>query len=801
MTALPQTSVVFVGLLASLTYVATGCSSGDLNPGPSGEPVAQEQEALDSFCTYDASKPLAGSATRSTEDWWSLGGTNLLPFVDVSTDLACGVSLSTVGQVVCFLPDTYSTIAVAKITNWGGGCAANGSSCTGVPIASSPPRAVAILKHTEKPARLGGSDYGVYVLLADSKVMVTRGESDHFYEGTNFKTYSLFISPVSSTGQSLSFKKIVWINEDGMADLSLTPRLLALTTDNALYYTDYSGAPWKHYIDGVRDMSHLPGRGDTIVFTNGQVHYGAFNPSGTWRGYLPNPSGSSIVAVGGTYALTNDGCHGDCADNISTFCAGDDTRILHFDWPSWKWEPFASRLVLEKSSLADTYYPIGPNYTCPNCSPQIAGSIVDPHGFGANVGPSGSPFNVGPFVNWAGGSRTQYYTPQNGLLPYPFPQCLHSPCTGYCAELLDGTPCPADGPTARVCNWGTCQACGGTSQFPCPGLDCSSVPGGAAAAVINSSGKCVPRSEYFGSWSPVPGGVGTYSAPAVNSRDFRGSLDLYATRIDTGSLHFNFGHASDGINWDWDGWVSLGHPTTGIKGKPSSTTWWNGASRGGAVAIRSQVGAQAQILVKFLNAAGNFGPWTQVSWGDLEQDPAMTFTGSSLYVFAPGTDHQFYFSKNDISGGYDAANWTPWQVIPGGYLTSEGSAVAYEGKLYLAARGTDGLYYLNKSTEGGASWSGWNVVPSSTTFVSGPALFASWSGLDIFGTAAASVDGNQALLNSKSRDFALDFRTTWTPFRSAGGNLTSAPAVTAYGRTLLFARATDGKIWRLGYRD
>jgi hypothetical protein len=333
---------------------------------------------------------------------------------------------------------------------------------------------VAILKHTEVPYRSGGGTYGVYVLTADSRVMVTNGDSDKAYQGTNFETYSLFLPPVSSTGQTLSFKKIVWINEDGMAgnDPAVTPYLVALTTDNNLYYTTYAGKPWQGYLPGVRDVSHLPGRGDTVLFTSGQVEFGAFSGPWAWSGLLPSPpNGSTIVAVGGMYALTNDGCHGDCTNKISTFCTGDDTRILRFDWPTWKWEPYVARLTEQNPSHAASYYPISAGYICTNCSPQISTSIIDPHGFGSNTVPPGNP--VGPFVHDDSSQRLQFYSPQSAPLAYPLAVCTGSSCAGSCGQRPDGTPCEFDqsnGGAIRVCTAGLCQACGGTNQPLCPGV-------------------------------------------------------------------------------------------------------------------------------------------------------------------------------------------------------------------------------------------------------------------------------------------------------------------------------------------
>jgi hypothetical protein len=791
----PRIAVAFAALSAWLICAATGCSSGEVEPSPVGEAVAHVQQAVDSFCTFNPNISTVGSS-RSPIDWKWLVQSK--PFMDVSTDLACAVSLASPGKVVCYLPDTVSTTPQAKDTNWGAGCTPSGTNCTGVPIESSAPEGVAILKHREKPTRNGGGNYGVYVLLADSRVMVTRGDSDHWFDGDNFRTYSLFMSPVSSTGQSLSFKKIVWINEDGMTDWTLVPRLLALTKDNQLYYTDLTGTAWKFYMDGVRDMSHLAGRGDTIVFTNGQVHYGAFNPSGEYRGFLPNPPGETIVAVGGLYALTNDGCGGDCADNISTFCAGDDTRILRFNWPKYKWEPMVTRLTQENSGLASRFYPIGAAYTCSGCGPQVSQSIVDPHGFGGNNLTASNSFNAGPFVFAAVGQRTHYYNPS--VLPFPFFQCTNANCAGYCGQLSDGNPCPPDGVGPRVCDNRQCLACGGNGQLPCPGQDCSKLPGGAAAGFMHGN-RCVLRSQAFPGWVQPPPGTGPYSGPAANGRNSNSPgpvIDLYATRLDTGDLHYRVARFSTTTQaWDWGTWASLGHPPNGIMGKPSSTGW---GQAGGAVAVRTQDGNARHIALRFLDATGYQG-WSQIPGGDLEQDPTIIFRPPHLYVFAPGTDHQFWFSKNDITNGYNAANWTGWQHIPGGWLTSAGSAATNGGTIYLASRATDDRFYIIKSTDGGVTWGNWNQVPSPTTFLYSPLLVWDDWGLKILGTAT-TADGNQRVMLSLSRDG----ESNWSPFESTDPYPTSAPAGVSTSlfpdwsnHIELFVTGTDNQIYKNYY--
>jgi len=487
-------SLVFAGACAWLASGVTACSSGELESKPQvsahssseGPSVARESQA-DSVCTFNSAATLTGSSfTPSSPAWWSLGGSNHMAFMDAGIDLICAISLSTVGQVICYTPpSTPDQVFPSHITNWG---LNGGGDTNGVPIAPNTiPIAVALVKDTSLPKRSGGGYYAVTVLLSDSTVMITFGNTEEFYQGDNFATYQPFVSPVTTDGQPLSLKKIIWMNEDAGADPKLPgPYLWALSNDNKLYYD--AGGVWGFDSADVQDVSRIAGRGMTVLYTDGSIGYYDFQEGG--YGWLPNPPSENIVALGGLYALTDAGCGGDCSDDNPTFCAGDDRRILHFNWLEWQWETFEDQLAQAGASVAN-YYPFAPPYTCSGCSPQMTESIVDPHGFGSNN--DGAHFDVGPFVYWAGGSRIQFYTLQGGL-PGQFHWCnpsSFSACYVVCGTQLDGTPCLQIDGTPGACR-GTalqCQPCGDVNQVPCPGLDCSKVAGGGVAI----GGFCNPQ--------------------------------------------------------------------------------------------------------------------------------------------------------------------------------------------------------------------------------------------------------------------------------------------------------------------
>jgi len=472
--------LVLSWLLSGSAYLAAGCSSGDFK----NEETVAHQTAAIVMCTNNPADSTGGLIAPSPA-WWSLGGGNFKPYADASNDLVCGVSVSDPGQVHCSVPSGAQGELTSKITNWGVPHLPSGETA---PIrANATPIAVALRKWTEPPwktrYRPGGAHYNLYVLFSDSYVFVTNGDSDHFYEGENFKSYLFYQAPTAWDGENLTFKKIIVANEDFALDPNMEPAAIyALTNDNRLFYKTDTMGSWMGFDNNVQDMGHLPGHGMTILYTDGTLTYRSLDFR-TWNGTLPKPTGFNITAVGGTYALTDAGCGGACADNMSTFCAGDDDRILHFNWSKWKWE----RLQDQLAPYAAQYYPMEPVYVCPNCSPQWGVSIVDPHGLGSNASAS---FDLGPFVYWTGGQRVRFYnmkTALQGEVHQCAPQASGT-CSGPCAMQTDGTPCPGNVPS--VCFQKVCQPCGAIGGRACPEQACN------GGGVASESGSCAAPPSY-----------------------------------------------------------------------------------------------------------------------------------------------------------------------------------------------------------------------------------------------------------------------------------------------------------------
>ena len=474
---LRHTGAVF---LLSLGAVSSACGSGEPELAPS-DPPAQISQAV------------------SNMGWWSLNSSNHNTLMDASTHLICSADPNPgmTANVNCYAPNAspYFESATVLATNWGTNSGANGHVIPGGGV-----KAVSILKRADLnpgAAKPGRANYEIHVLCEDNVVRYTFGDSDKFYQTYHFKDYYDFIYPTASDGTSLSFRKIMWMNEDDIGDDTYGPTLLwGLTYEGKLYYSDFWGSPWEYYDQGVRDMGRVSGRGATFLMTDGRVWYDSF-ASNLWAGWLPSFPSANIVAVGGLWALTDAGTGGRCT---LTGCAGDANRVLHFDWTTFQWLPFGTALTQQGGwdLNAVGYYPIAAPQNCSACSPEVFGSIVDPHGFGTDNYYFDSTwranqFAIGPLVGRYG-QRMYFYNPR-GDLPGQFQSCFtewHADGSGGyysescqsqpCTQQENGTPCRSDG----VCGGHSCWRCGHNGDPCCAGQTCPAGDG----TMCNFYGSC-----------------------------------------------------------------------------------------------------------------------------------------------------------------------------------------------------------------------------------------------------------------------------------------------------------------------
>lgn len=178
--------------------------------------------------------------------------------------------------------------------------------------------------------------------------------------------------------------------------------------------------------------------------------------------------------------------------------------------------------------------------------------------------------------------------------------------------------------------------------------------------------------------------------------------------------------------------------------------------------------------------------------GVLADAPAAAAFNGRLYAFAVGVDpadpniHPLY-----VKSSADGANWTGWQSL-GGNLTAAPAAAAFNGRLYVFAAGTDPQnpavrpLYVKSSADGTAfgDWAslGGNLTdaPAATAF--NGRLYALAKGID------PTSPGVYPLYLKSSAD-----GSTFGDWSNLGGNLTAAPAAAAFGGRLhLFAAGTAG---------
>lgn len=444
--------------------------------------------------------------------WYSLASASHSSF-DVSMHLICAADANGTGDTVrCYRATQYGFESYETlVTNWGTGTGATH------PIPGGYVKSVAILRRPDialQPKRPNAAAYEIYALGSDNTVRYTSGISDRWYEGDNFKSYTTFMWPVSADGLPLQFKKIMWMNEDGLDNSYAGKRMLfAITYDNKLYRTDRSQSAWQLHTTGIKDMGHASGMGATFLTTSGWVWYDRFSDDPKdFSGYLPKYSAANITAVGGLWALTDAGAGGGCNE---TFCAQDDKRVIRFSWRTWSWETWLAQLQASgfnvqsgPESYMGNYFPLAQPQSClenecidppacnqlrciePAVSPLVKGAIVDPNRFGSDYYPCAvfgtqsicfdHSFDLGPFVARYG-QRAYFYNPDANQLPVPFHTCMPkwddstqdydpSSCGDVCATEEDGTYCGFG--TDRACRSGVCQACGGSGQPCCVGKLC-----------------------------------------------------------------------------------------------------------------------------------------------------------------------------------------------------------------------------------------------------------------------------------------------------------------------------------------
>ena len=205
-----------------------------------------------------------------------------------------------------------------------------------------------------------------------------------------------------------------------------------------------------------------------------------------------------------------------------------------------------------------------------------------------------------------------------------------------------------------------------------------------------------------------------------------------------------------------------------------------------------QVVADLQTYYPPTGAApsGGWGEWSSLG-GQLASgtSPAVCAqNANSLDVFVVGTDNALWHKHYQSTSG-----WGNWESL-GGYLTSDPAAVSRSaGKITVFVRGSSGSLWSMSTTDGGATWSGWNEIGGQLLAGTSPTAYA-W-GNDRIGWL---VTGTNNVLYHMWDDAAG--RHGW---ENLGGYLTSSPAATSSGSGAIdvFVRGGSGALWQMEYNN
>ena len=159
---------------------------------------------------------------------------------------------------------------------------------------------------------------------------------------------------------------------------------------------------------------------------------------------------------------------------------------------------------------------------------------------------------------------------------------------------------------------------------------------------------------------------------------------------------------------------------------------------------------------------------------------------NSLDLFAKGTDGALWWKH------WDGTTWSAGTSL-GGYLTSDPAAVSRSaGKITVFVRGGSGSLWSKSTTDGGATWSGWNEIGGQLLAGTGPTAYAYGDRIGWLVTGT-----NNALYHM------WDDATGRHGWENLGGYLTSSPGATSSGSGAIdvFVRGSNGALWQREYNN
>jgi hypothetical protein len=188
-------------------------------------------------------------------------------------------------------------------------------------------------------------------------------------------------------------------------------------------------------------------------------------------------------------------------------------------------------------------------------------------------------------------------------------------------------------------------------------------------------------------------------------------------------------------------------------------------------------------IVTCIAAAAAMLIGTATARADVYDDNPATASrgGGDLWVFARASNGELLERHRTDGGGF-----SDWSSL-GGNITSGPAAVGYGSSVLVFARGTDGAIY--QKTYANGSWSAWGSLGGYST--SAPAVEVR-RGPEGYVDVAIKGGDNAIYFRTYVPG------TGWSPWGSLGGNLTSAPSLNSQsaGIVNVWARGTDGHLYQ-----
>jgi hypothetical protein len=176
--------------------------------------------------------------------------------------------------------------------------------------------------------------------------------------------------------------------------------------------------------------------------------------------------------------------------------------------------------------------------------------------------------------------------------------------------------------------------------------------------------------------------------------DLGGNVSGNPIPVAFGQQVFVFVRATDGAVYGqrydgtaWSGWFPLGGSTDA---DPGAVAFQN------TIVVFQKTGSALQARVF---AAGTWGPWTELTPGNVASRPEPVVFGNRVYVFVRGVDQGVHSRVSD------GTTWSDWTSL-GGNSTVAPAPVVLGPTLFVFARGLDNALYSR--TFDGTAWSpGW----------------------------------------------------------------------------------------------